>query len=73
MTQEDIEAIRKAQSDLRALEERDRANLYEWQKANLTPLLKLCDHKYPWGESALRRDCSPSRCHICGKTNEYGL
>jgi hypothetical protein len=74
MKQEDIEAIRKAQAELRKIEDQKRAEWAEWEKNNLTPLVIACDHTYPWGESAWKSDLSTSdrRCHICG-TVKWGI
>ena len=70
MTQEQIELIRAAQKKSSELEKEQSAAHDAWEAENLDPLVKACDHKYPWGESAMLSDysASSSYCRICGKS-----
>lgn len=73
MTVEQIRAIRAAQAELQLFdkkqEEKSRAFRDNHWKTRLKPLMKLCDHIYPWGESAAVRDWGTSsmdkKCSIC--------
>ena len=71
MTQEFIAALRKAQKEREKFVADQREALFAWEKENLTPLVKTCDHEYPWGESALRSGYSYTyrQCCICGKAD----
>jgi hypothetical protein len=67
MTEEKIRAIRKAQADMSEFEAGQRAELDLRKDKVLTPLVKACDHTYPWGETALYTDDNGRRryCRIC--------
>lgn len=64
MTNEQIKAIRDARADREALRRKHDEERMLWEKENLDPLLKACDHQYPWGESAYTNH---TICHICGE------
>lgn len=68
MTQEQIVAIREAQLAENKYKEKQRIELESYHINNVVPLLSVCDHKYPWGDSAMRRDTTMSYavCDICG-------
>lgn len=68
MTQEQIVAIREAQRAENEYKEKQRVELESYHVRNVVPLLSACDHKYPWGDSAMRRDSTMSYvvCNICG-------
>ena len=79
MTVEQIQAIRDARAELEALKKRQEEELkafteHHW-KTKLEPLVRACDHTYPWGESALRTDFGSSSmgnfCPICLSRRVY--
>jgi hypothetical protein len=67
MTQEFIEKLRAAQQKREDFKKEQEEALKAWDAENLDPLVKSCDHTYPWGESAMRPDYSQteSTCQIC--------
>lgn len=74
MTQELIEQLRAARKSREDFKRAQELSLKAWEAANLDPLVKFCDHTYPWGDSAWRGDYSiPDYkvCQICYKT-EHG-
>jgi hypothetical protein len=70
VTDEQIKAIRDARESSDALRRKQDEERRLWEKENLSPLLKVCDHQYPWGESAYKTDYTSNdkQCHICGST-----
>lgn len=69
MKQEEIEAIRTAQKRREEFINQQKEDLNVWVSKNIDPLLKSCDHTYPWGEEAIVRDfsCNYISCRICGR------
>ena len=69
MTQEFIASLRAAQKRREEFEEEQKKALEAWDEKNLDPIRDACDHKYPWGDSAIQGDysCSSRRCQICYK------
>jgi hypothetical protein len=69
MTQEFIAALRALQKQREEFKKGQEDALKSWEEENLTPLVKSCDHKYPWGEESISRDfsCSDIHCRICGR------
>jgi len=69
MTVEQIVAINEASAASNALRKRQDEERKQWEEVNLYPLLRECDHTYPWGASAITRDysASHSRCSLCGR------
>ena len=73
MTQEQIVAIRAAQTEIAAYvkEQEEKLRIYRekhWDEV-LKPLTRCCDHTYPWGDTAVVYDYSMSgnygTCKIC--------
>jgi deferrochelatase/peroxidase EfeB len=62
MNSEQIAAIRQTMKDVRAFMDQQEIALEEFKDKTLNPLLKACDHKFPWGESAISDNCL-----ICGR------
>ena len=68
MTQEFIASLRAAQKRREEFEEEQKKALEAWDEKNLDPIRDACDHKYPWGDSALLPSNSPGDdeyCQIC--------
>ena len=71
MTVEQIQAIHDVRKQLNSMRDEQSRALIDWKFKNLSPLTSVCDHTYPWGESAFARDSSSSYqdCRICGRGN----
>jgi ferredoxin-like protein FixX len=70
VTTEQIEAIRAAQAELRDFEKKHEEIVRTYRekhwKETLQPLVRVCDHQYPWGDSAIVHDYSiPGNCGTC--------
>ncbi len=69
MTQEFIVSLRAARKRREELTKEQEEALKAWDEKNLDPIIKSCDHTYPWGEEAMIRDFpyNDIHCRICGR------